>query len=158
MGVIRTVGYVVAPGKAFTLSVAAAGVWHAAAVRATVARQPLARVGLGYLGIGLVAVALAAVHIRRPATVCLLRSVTGVPCPFCGGTTAAVDLGRGQVTASLGASPLAVLGFVFVPIRAGLAEARRLPTWSRTHTRLALCVVLLASELYELHRFHLIWA
>jgi hypothetical protein len=127
-------------------------------VRATVARQPLARVGLGYLFIAVVAVALAAIHVRRPATVCLLRSVTGVPCPFCGGTTAAVDLGRGHLAAGLSASPLAMLGFVIVPIRAGLAQARRLPTFPRARMLLALGVVLLASELYELHRFHLIWA
>lgn len=122
------------------------------------ARQPLARVGLGYVFIGVVAVALAAVHIRRPATVCLLRSVTGVPCPFCGGTTAAVDLGRGHLAAGVAASPLAMLGFALVPIRAGLAQARRLPSWPRAQALLALGVVLIASELYELHRFHLIWA
>jgi len=100
-------------------------------------------------------VALAAIHVRRPATVCVLRSVTGLPCPFCGGTTAAVDLGRGHVGQALAASPLAVLGFLVVPIRAGLVQARRLPEFARTHALWAMGVVLLASELYELHRFRL---
>jgi hypothetical protein len=127
-------------------------------VRAAVARQPLARVGLGYVGIGLAAVMLAAIHVRRPATVCLFRAVTGLPCPFCGGTTAAVALGRGHVVQALGASPLAMLGFVVVPIRAGLAQAKRLPTVARTHVVWAMGIVLLASELYELHRFRVFWA
>jgi uncharacterized protein DUF2752 len=127
-------------------------------VRATVARLPLLRVGLTYAGIGLAAIVLAAVHIRRPATVCVLRSVTGVPCPFCGGTTAAVDLGRGHVTRALGASPLAVLGFVLVPVKTALAQTTRLPVLSRTRVLWGLGVALLASELFELHRFHLIWA
>ena len=119
---------------------------------------PLARVGLGYAVVALAALSLAAIHIRRPATVCLLRSVTGVPCPFCGGTTAAVDLGHGHIVGALGASPLAIVGFVVVPIRSGLTHARRLPTVSRAHALWAMGVLLMASELYELHRFRLFWA
>ena len=121
-------------------------------------RGPLARVGVGYLVIALIAVTLAAIHIRRPATVCVLRSVTGLPCPFCGGTTAAVDLGRGHLVAALSASPLAMAGFLVVPIRAGRQQAKRLPTVSRTQLLWALGVVLVASEVYELHRFRVFWA
>ena len=51
----------------------------------------------------------AAVHIRqRPASLCVLRSVTGVPCPFCGGTTGAARLGAGDLRGSIAASPLAL--------------------------------------------------
>ncbi len=46
----------------------------------------------------------------RPPTLCLLRGLTGVPCPFCGGTTAFVQLGRGDLVGALRTSPLAVLG------------------------------------------------
>lgn len=119
---------------------------------------PLARVGVGYLVIALIAVTLAAIHIRRPATVCVLRGVTGLPCPFCGGTTAAVDLGRGRLAGALSASPLAMAGFLVVPIRAGLQRAKRLPTVSRTQLLCALGVILTASEVYELHRFRVFWA
>ena len=128
----------------------------AAHLRAT--QRPLVRVGLGYAFIAVIAVTLAAIHIRRPATVCMLRSVTGVPCPFCGGTTAAVDLGRGHVARALAASPLALAGFIFVPIRAGLEQAKRLPTLTRPQLLCALGVVLMSSELYELHRFRVFWA
>ena len=131
---------------------------RASVARYPVTRWPLARVGIGYAFVALIAVTLAAIHIRRPATVCVLRSVTGVPCPFCGGTTATVDLGRGHVVQALGASPLAIAGFVVLPIRAGLQQARRLPMVTRTQFMWALGVVLLSSELYELHRFRVFWA
>lgn len=95
---------------------------------------------------------LANVHPRtRPATVCLLRAVTGVPCPLCGGTTAAVHLGSGDLRGALHASPLAVLAG---PVVAALPLLRdrlgRLPAKSRTG---ALVLVLLGSEIWELHRF-----
>ncbi|MFP5218211.1 MAG: DUF2752 domain-containing protein [Actinomycetes bacterium] len=57
------------------------------------------------------ALVLAAVSLPwRPPTLCLLRAATGVPCPFCGGTTAAVELGSGRPLGALAASPLAVFG------------------------------------------------
>jgi hypothetical protein len=46
----------------------------------------------------------------HPPVVCLLRAATGIPCPFCGGTTAMAELGRGRPLAALSASPLATLG------------------------------------------------
>lgn len=57
------------------------------------------------------ALAVAAVvqHVRLPP-LCLLRAATGVPCPFCGGTTAMAELGDGRPLAALATSPLAVLG------------------------------------------------
>jgi hypothetical protein len=48
-------------------------------------------------------------HVRLPP-LCLLRAATGVPCPFCGGTTAMAELGSGRPLSALAASPLAVLG------------------------------------------------
>ncbi|WP_426503842.1 DUF2752 domain-containing protein [Dactylosporangium sp. McL0621] len=67
---------------------------------------------------------------------CPLRRLTGVPCPFCGLTTAAVELVHGRVLASLGANPalagLALLTAVTVPLlalrRLGLARPPR--PWS----------------------------
>ena len=98
----------------------------------------------------------ARVHLPgRPATVCLLRAVTGVPCPFCGGTTAAVEVGSGNLLDAVRASPLAVAAapvVVALPaLRDRLHDLRgRLPVWSGFA---ALGVVLAASELWQLHRF-----
>ena len=96
----------------------------------------------------------------RPPTLCLLRGATGVPCPFCGVTTALVQLGRGDLRAALAASPLAVLGAPLWVVWPRLAPAvrrvgeRRL---GRALTRRAAWVagalVLAASELWQLHRF-----
>jgi hypothetical protein len=103
-------------------------------------------------GVLVIAILLAQVHVRhRPATVCLLRATTGIPCPFCGGTTAAVHVGAGQLGAALRASPLAVLG---APVVAALPVLRdrlmRLPARGRTA---ALLLALVASEAWQLHRF-----
>lgn len=91
----------------------------------------------------------------RPATFCLLRGVTGVPCPFCGGTTALVQLGRGDLLGALQASPLVVLGApVWVAWPRLRAPAAR---WARRHGRRVTLAgaagVLAASELWQLHRF-----
>lgn len=96
------------------------------------------------------ALVLAQLHLpHRPATVCLLRAVTGLPCPFCGGTTAAVHVGRGDLVGALRASPLAVVAApvsAFLPLLAG--RVRPLLPW-----RAALVLVLAGSELWQLHRF-----
>src|SRR5258708_37301922 len=62
-----------------------------------------------------------------PHTVCPFRMLTGLPCPFCGGAHAGIDLGRGHPVAALRASPLAVGGGRAVyplpmPRETGLAE------------------------------------
>jgi len=103
---------------------------------------------------------LAALHIRRPATLCTLRATTGVPCPFCGGTTAAVRLGKGDPLGALAASPLALLlfmAFVAWPLRVYSALPAR---WQALgHRRQAQVVLVVAAlllttgELWQLHRF-----
>jgi hypothetical protein len=54
----------------------------------------------------------AASGVRRPATLCLLRAATGVPCPFCGTTTAAVRAAGGDVLGALAANPVTVVALV----------------------------------------------
>jgi hypothetical protein len=43
---------------------------------------------------------------------CPLRDLTGLPCPTCGGTHAAVALAQGRVGAALTANPLVTVGLV----------------------------------------------
>jgi hypothetical protein len=96
----------------------------------------------------------ATVHVRRPSTLCLLRSTTGVPCPFCGGTTATVRLGHGDVGGALGASPLAVLMLAGWP----LLPVVRTPGWwaSRRVRRAVILLILVGAEIWQLGRFGLL--
>ena len=98
-----------------------------------------------------------------PHTVCPMRMLFGIPCPFCGGTHAGIDLGRGDPVAALRASPLAVCGAVAVialPIlrKASAAERwRQLPAKTRTALALTGIVAALAvSEVWQLVRFGLL--
>lgn len=93
---------------------------------------------------------------------CPLRTLTGIPCPACGLTTASVDLVHGDVGASVAASPVilgvAVLTAVAVPLLVlrhfGVVAP---PTpWSATRRRRMGQLMLLAalgSWLFQLHRF-----
>ena len=118
-------------------------------------RPPLAAVPVRLLAIAVVAVAVGAVHLpNRPRTLCLLRSVTGVPCPFCGGTTAVVELGHGDLRAAIAASPLAVLLAGGVPFL-GVVPLPR--WWARRAVRIGVFVgLLLGAEIWQLVRFGLI--
>jgi hypothetical protein len=93
---------------------------------------------------------------------CPLRWATGIPCPACGLTTAAVDLAHGRVAASLADNPaalaLAVLTAVMIPVLVlrlvGLV-ASPVP-WSaraRRRTYLAAIAAAAASWVLQLHRF-----
>lgn len=116
----------------------------------------LARVGpavaVRYAAVGALAIALAALHLKhRPTSLCLLRTVTGVPCPMCGGTTAAVALGHGNLRDALLASPLAVGLLTLGPLLSAFTP----PAWWHVARRrwMVLGILLLGSELWELHRF-----
>jgi hypothetical protein len=112
----------------------------------------LPRVILRVLGVGLVAALVGAVHLsRRPATFCTLRALTGIPCPFCGGTTAVADLGHAHIGAALRASPLAVALAVGLPFVGAAAPPR---WWARRELRVtAVLAVLAGAELWQLARF-----
>jgi hypothetical protein len=96
---------------------------------------------------------------------CPLRWATGVPCPACGLTTAAVDLVHGRVLASLGDNPavigLALLTAVMVPLlvlrHLGLAGPP--VPWSpraRRRAGVTMLAAAAASWLLQLHRFALV--
>jgi hypothetical protein len=116
---------------------------------------------LGALAVALVG--LAAVRIPRPPTLCLLRGLTGIPCPFCGFTTAGVHLGHADLAGALMASPLAVIscvGFAALPVvRASGIVARwgDLPHRSRQITSITVILTALTlSEIWQLVRFDVV--
>jgi hypothetical protein len=107
-----------------------------------------------------VVIGLAAVRIPRPPTLCLLRETTGVPCPMCGFTTAAVHLGHADLAGAAGASPLAVavcLGFVLLPF---VRHSRPATLWGELPNRwrqliplFAIVALLVLAEIWQLFRF-----
>lgn len=118
-------------------------------------RPTTRRVALRIAAVAAAAVLLAAVHLPwRPRTLCLFRAVTGLPCPFCGGTTAVVRLGQGDLRGALGASPVGVAMVAYWPFLGVV----RPPGWLRARrTRWTLIgAILLGSEVFQLLRFHVI--
>jgi len=109
------------------------------------------------------AIAYPAVHaLTGFAPVCPLRRFTGVPCPFCGGTTAATDLAGGRLGDALAANPfvpaLAVLlagVLVLVGARAlGWAAPPR--SWPRDRQRTGALIagaLVAASWIFQLGRY-----
>jgi hypothetical protein len=112
------------------------------------------------VGFALAALLLANLRIPgRPSTLCPLRALTGVPCPFCGGTTAAVEVGRFDLAAALRVNPVVVLAAVMIiamPVVIGLRTARHVG-WPAAPARrtiyLALASTVMVSELWQLFRF-----
>ena len=112
------------------------------------------RVLLRYAAVVAAGLACAHLHVRRPATLCVLRAVTGVPCPFCGGTTSTVALAHGHIGAAFAASPIAPVMLVVAPwigvLRGPALLRRRSVRWS------VVLAVLLAAEVWQLARFGLL--
>ena len=119
------------------------------------APRPVPRVAARVLAVALAAVVLGAVHLRqRPSTLCPLRAVTGVPCPFCGGTTAVADLGRGDLTAAVAASPLALVLVGALPFVRHVAPPSRRQLFPSRRLRAGVVIaVLVLAELWQLARF-----
>jgi Protein of unknown function (DUF2752) len=107
------------------------------------------------------ALALANLHVPgRPATVCPLRALTGIPCPFCGGTTAAVHIGHLDLLGALRANPIAVLAALVtacMPAVMAIGARRGWPSWLTRRTVTATVVLAVAfSEVWQLFRFGII--
>jgi hypothetical protein len=93
---------------------------------------------------------------------CPLRTLTGVPCPFCGMTTATVALAHGNWAAAAAANPLAYLAAALVlgtaPVLAARVAGRAsMPRpWSAQQRRrlgwVMACLVAL-SWVFQLHRY-----
>ncbi len=88
--------------------------------------------------------------------VCPFRALTGIPCPTCGTTHAAVALLRGRIGAALAANPLAtvagiafVAGGVLAPVWAAARwPVPEMPTPLPRWVRAAIVAVLLAGWVY----------
>jgi hypothetical protein len=87
-------------------------------------------------------------------SLCLFRSVTGMPCPTCGSTRAMFAIGRGDIATALALNPLLVLalavGVVWLAGQALLPGETR--AWAaivrRRHAWLALLAALLLNWIY----------
>ena len=119
---------------------------------------------LFYVGAGLVASVypLIMAHTGGHGLECPLRALTGLPCPFCGLTTATVALTHGHWTTAAATSPLAYLvaalalgtAPVLVARNAGLVTRPR--AWSpaaRRRTARVVAMVVALSWVFQLHRY-----
>jgi Protein of unknown function (DUF2752) len=93
---------------------------------------------------------------------CPLRTLTGIPCPLCGMTTAATALASGDLGAALAANPFALLlaGFTLVmalvmAARAAgwLPAAAQWPASRRRQSYWVVAALAAASWAFQLHRF-----
>jgi hypothetical protein len=105
---------------------------------------------LRYAGAAMLALGVALPHLPgNPGLPCPLRSVTGVPCPFCGLTTSVKAVLHGDGHGAWAANPF---GLVIVAFAMALVVR---PRWRQVILPTALVVVGVAlSWLFELHRYH----
>jgi hypothetical protein len=91
-------------------------------------------------------------HAHDPGILCPIRALTGVPCPFCGGTTVFMELGAAHPVKALAANPIVLAGAVGLAT-APLGSGRR---WWATSPRTRvwiLGVVVGLSWVWQLARF-----
>jgi hypothetical protein len=94
---------------------------------------------------------------------CPLRTLTGVPCPMCGMTTAATQLAAGHLRAALAANPFVLLVVGLTAVMSVLVAARALgvapppaawPPGRQRSARRVVAGVLVLSWAFQLYRFH----
>jgi hypothetical protein len=96
------------------------------------------------------------------APVCPLREVTGVPCPFCGGTTSATALAGGRLTDALAANPfvpvlaVALAGVLLLVVARAVGRVAPPRSWPQGRQRaaaLASGALVAASWAFQLARY-----
>lgn len=91
-------------------------------------------------------------------TLCMFRNATGLPCPTCGSTRAALAVATGRPLDAVVLNPLvtiaAVLGAVWLVMRVGFARqiAINLPSWAVVPVWVAVAVLLAANWIYVIAR------
>lgn len=114
-------------------------------------RGPLG-VALRVAAMAAAAVAAAWVHrVHDPGVICPLRTVTGIPCPLCGGTTVFMEFGSGRPGQAVLANPVALTGAVAIALAPLGLGARWWGLAPKTRRRV-LVSALVASELWQLVR------
>jgi hypothetical protein len=92
---------------------------------------------------------------------CPLRTLTGVPCPMCGMTTAATRLAAGQLSVALAANPLVLLLAGLTAVMSVLIAARSLglappaARWTagrQRNARRVVAVLFAVSWVFQLYR------
>ena len=118
--------------------------------RVIAARFPIDLRGLRYAGGAMAALGLVLPHLPgHPGIPCPLRTLTGVPCPFCGLTTSVEAVMRGDLHAAIAANPFGLVAVAFA-----VALLLR-PRWQRVSIPTVVLVLGVAlSWLFELHRYH----
>lgn len=85
----------------------------------------------------------------HPGLPCPLRTVTGVPCPFCGLTTSVEAAMGGNVHRAVSANPFGLLAVAVAVVL--LAR----PQWRRVSLPVVVVISGVATSwLFELHRYH----
>ena len=85
----------------------------------------------------------------NPGVACPLRTLTGVPCPFCGLTTSVKALLGGDLHVALAANPFGILVVAFA------AVVLLRPRWRHLSVPMVLVLAGVAvSWAFQLHRFH----
>jgi Protein of unknown function (DUF2752) len=99
----------------------------------------------------------------RLALPCPLRTLTGVPCPMCGMTTAATQLAAGHLGAAIAANPFVLLLAGVTAAMSVLLAARGLgmtpppaewPASRQRSSRRVIAALFGASWTFQLYRFH----
>lgn len=120
---------------------------------AAVRRRPVGTVAVRIVTMTALAMAVAFAHgVHDPGILCPIRALTGIPCPFCGGTTVFIELGSGHPVRALMANPLVFVGaMVFAVAPLGLG-ARWQALEPQARVRL-LGTAIAASGIWQLVRF-----
>jgi hypothetical protein len=116
---------------------------------------------LGLVGLGAAAASFAYPAVSRGtglALPCPLRTLTGIPCPLCGMTTAATGLAAGDLGGAIAANPfvLVLAGLTLLMAARALGWARQPAQWPPARRRQAYWAAALlaaASWAFQLHRY-----